>query len=191
MAENQIKDVIFLEEDIKVREYSEKLRVLRADGITRINDCKIELASLKKNKLVAEDEKARRISELNSEIEKAKAIESRSRREIAALAKEAVAYVNSISKGIEAAVNEKQNRRMEGAKAFYEKEVSDIQKAYAERIYFGPTNSEVVLEGEVADRVVYGERVDQLVDLDWMYIIENRADWTHRYNQDILEYDGN
>ncbi len=65
------------------------------------------------------------------------------------------------------------------------------QKAYAERIYFGPTNSEVVLEGEVADRVVYGERVDQLVDLDWMYIIENRADWTHRYNQDILEYDGN
>ena len=133
MAENQIKDVIFLEEDIKVREYSEKLRVLRADGITRINDCKIELASLKKNKLVAEDEKARRISELNSEIEKAKAVESRSRREIAALAKEAVAYVNSISKGIEAAVNEKQNRRMEGAKAFYEKEVSDIQKAYAER----------------------------------------------------------
>ena len=41
MAENQIKDVISLEEDRKVREYTEKLRALRADGVTRINDCRI------------------------------------------------------------------------------------------------------------------------------------------------------
>ena len=133
MAENQIKDVISLEEDRKVREYTEKLRALRADGVTRINDCRIELASLKKNKLVADDEKARRIQALNAEIAKAREVESRNKGEIASLSKEAVAYVNSISKEIEASVNARQNKRMEGAKAFYEKEVGDIKAAYAAR----------------------------------------------------------
>ena len=133
MAENQIKDVISLEEDRKVREYTEKLRALRADGVTRINDCRIELASLKKNKLVADDEKARRIQALNAEIAKAREVESRNKGEIASLAKEAVSYVNSISKEIEASVNARQNKRMEGAKAFYEKEVGDIKAAYAAR----------------------------------------------------------
>lgn len=64
------------------------------------------------------------------------------------------------------------------------------QKAYAEQIYFGPTNSKVVLEGEVAERNVYGDKVDTLMDFDWMYLLEHRADWTHRWNQEILEYDG-
>ena len=65
------------------------------------------------------------------------------------------------------------------------------QQAYAERIYFGPTNSTVVLEGEVAERNVYGERASTLLDLDWMYLVDHRSEWTQRYNQEILEYDGN
>lgn len=133
MAENQTKEMISLEEDRKVREYSEKLRSLRADGITKINDCKAELASLKKNKLIAESDRARRVAELNSEIEKAKAVDARNKSEISALSKEAVAYVNSISKEIEAAVDAKQNKRMEGAKSYYEKEVEDIKRSYADR----------------------------------------------------------
>ena len=133
MAENQTKEMISLEEDRKVREYSEKLRSLRADGITKINDCKAELASLKKNKLIAESDRARRVAELNSEIEKAKAVDARNKSEITALSKEAVAYVNSISKEIEAAVDAKQNKRMEGAKSYYEKEVEDIKRSYADR----------------------------------------------------------
>ena len=64
------------------------------------------------------------------------------------------------------------------------------QQAYAERIYFGPTNKNVVLTGDVAERNVYGDVVDTLVDLDWMYILEHRAEWTHRYNQEILENRG-
>jgi putative spermidine/putrescine transport system substrate-binding protein len=60
------------------------------------------------------------------------------------------------------------------------------QEAYANQIFFGPTNSTVSLSGEVAEKVVYGDKVDTLVDLDWAYIIENRPDWTERWNKDIF-----
>ena len=133
MADNQEKGIITLEENRKVQEYSEKLRALRADGITKINDCRIEIASLKKNKLLDDAERAKRIQKLNAEIESAKKIEARNKAEIAALSKEAVKYVNSVSKEIEAAVNAKQNKRMEGAKAFYEKEVAEIKAAAEKR----------------------------------------------------------
>ena len=132
MAGN-VKEIITLEEDRKVQEYSEKLRALRADGVTKINDCRIEIASIRKNKLISEEDRAKRIQALNAEIAAAKEVEARNRAEIASLSKEAVRYVNGISKDIEAAVNAKQDKRMAGAKAYYEKEVADIRKAGAER----------------------------------------------------------
>ena len=131
MAEN--KEIITLEENKKVQEYSEKLRALREDGVTKINDCRIELASLKKNKLIDEAEKSKRIQALNAEIAKAKEVEARNRAEIASLSKEAVKYVNTVSKDIEASVNARQNKRMEGAKSFYEKEVAQIKQEAAAR----------------------------------------------------------
>ena len=62
------------------------------------------------------------------------------------------------------------------------------QAAYANQIYFGPTNSKVELDDPtVAERVIYGqEQVDQLVDLDWEYIIQQRPEWTERWNKEIL-----
>ncbi len=132
MAEN-MKEIITLEDDSRVKEYSSRLHDLRADGINRINDCRIEIASLKKNKLIDEAEKAERIKALNAEIAEAREVEARNRAEIASLSKEAVRYVNSVSKEIEKAVNEKQNKRIEGAKAFYEKEIAEIKRAGEER----------------------------------------------------------
>ncbi len=53
--------------------------------------------------------------------------------------------------------------------------------------YYGPTNKEVVLDDELASKVVYGEdAVEQLVKLDWLYIIEQRAQWTQLWNERIL-----
>ena len=122
-----------LEEDRKIQEYTEKLRALRADGVTRINDCRIEIASIRKNKLIDQEERNMRIRSLEAEIEKAKEVAAANKAEIAALSKEAVKYVNSVSKEIEKAVNEKQNRKMAGAKDFYEKEVAQIKAKAAER----------------------------------------------------------
>jgi putative spermidine/putrescine transport system substrate-binding protein len=60
------------------------------------------------------------------------------------------------------------------------------QQAFAEQIYFGPTNSKVVLTGDAAERCVYGEeKVDSLLRLS-TYMIDNRDTLTERYNREIL-----
>ena len=127
MAEKEVYEIMSLEEDVKVQQYSEQLRALRENGVRKLADCKLELAAIKKNKLIDEDIRARRIDELHNEILEAKKVAEQNKAQIASISKEAVAYVNSISKGIEARVAEKQNKRMAGAKAFYEKEVAKIK----------------------------------------------------------------
>ena len=62
------------------------------------------------------------------------------------------------------------------------------QQAYAERIYFGPTNSKVELPPELAEKVVYGpDRVQALVNLDWDFVAEQRTGLTERWNKEIIE----
>ena len=64
---------------------------------------------------------------------------------------------------------------------------AETQKAYAEEIYFGPTNSTVVLsESAAADTINSPEEVESLLALDWPWLIEQRADWTERWNKDIM-----
>ena len=127
MAENMVNNITSIEEDQKVKDYSARLRDLRKDGITKISDCRLEIVALKKNKLMDEGEKNRKISELQSEIEKAKAVEEKNKAEIDALSKEAVAYVNAKAAEIEKAVTERQKSKMAKAKEFYVKEVEQIK----------------------------------------------------------------
>ncbi len=62
-----------------------------------------------------------------------------------------------------------------------------VQKAFADQIYFGPTNSKVELSPEVAERVVYGqEKVDSLLRLS-TYMTDNRDTLTERWNREILD----
>lgn len=62
-----------------------------------------------------------------------------------------------------------------------------VQKAFADQIYFGPTNSKVELSPEVAERVVYGqEKVDSLLRLS-TYMMDNRDTLTERWNREILD----
>ena len=61
------------------------------------------------------------------------------------------------------------------------------QTAYAKELFFGPTNSKVVLTAEEsADVIDTPAEVESLVQLDWKYVIEQRADWTTRWNKEIL-----
>lgn len=128
MAEKDTHEIMSLEEDLKVQEYSDQLKALRKDGVRKVADCKLELASLKKNKLIDDDVREKRTAQLLSDIEEAKKVAEKNKAQIATLSKEAVAYVNSISKGIEARVAEKQNKRMAGAKEYYKKEVVQIKE---------------------------------------------------------------
>lgn len=120
-------------EEKKIQEYTLKLRELRRDGVTKAADCRIQLSSLKKNKLLGEEEKARRIAETKAELEKAEAVAAKNKAEETALAKEAVKYVNSVAPSIEDVVVAEQKAKREAAKAQYEKEVADINKKAQDR----------------------------------------------------------
>ncbi len=61
------------------------------------------------------------------------------------------------------------------------------QTAYANELYFGPTNSKVELSEQAsADTIDTPAEVESLLQLDWPYVIAQRADWTMRWNRDIL-----
>ena len=132
MAENNVKNITSIEEDQKVKDYSARLRDLRRDGVTKVSDCRMEIVALKKNKLMDEGERNKRIAELERAIGVAKEVEAKNKAEIDAIAKEAVAYVNQKATEIEKAVTERQKGRMAKAKEYYLKEVEQI-KADAEK----------------------------------------------------------
>jgi putative spermidine/putrescine transport system substrate-binding protein len=63
----------------------------------------------------------------------------------------------------------------------------ETQKAYAEEILFGPTNSKTELsEQAAADTINSPEEVQGLLQLDWPYVISQRSDWTERWNKEIM-----
>ncbi len=62
------------------------------------------------------------------------------------------------------------------------------QEGYAKRLFYGPTNSKVVLDKELADKVVYGnEDVAKLVALDNEWLQSQEAAWTEKWNNMILD----
>lgn len=62
------------------------------------------------------------------------------------------------------------------------------QIAYAERLYYAPTNMTVKLPPELAEMVPYGEEeVAELLALDWAYITEMTPEWAERWEREILE----
>lgn len=82
----------------------------------------------------------------------------------------------------------KGTKNPELAKLFVSKCLSpEVQQAFAEKLFFGPTNKKVKLSEEVATTVVYGEeKVKTLTTLDWDFILTQLATRTERWNREIL-----
>ena len=110
------KQVNLLEEDAKIKEYSQKLYDLRKDGINKVQELKQELVLIKKNKMLEEDERKKLISEHNKEIDAAKKIAVANRAEVKRLAKEAVKYANEVSKVYNAEVETREDKNIASAK---------------------------------------------------------------------------
>ena len=61
------------------------------------------------------------------------------------------------------------------------------QQGYAEDLYYGPTNSAVVLDDELAAKVIYGEEeVAGLYALQNSVVSANQDAWAERWNTEIL-----
>ncbi|HEY8528540.1 MAG TPA: extracellular solute-binding protein [Paenibacillaceae bacterium] len=74
------------------------------------------------------------------------------------------------------------------AKAFVNLCISvETQTHFATKLFMGPTNKEVRVPEEIANKIVYGEEtVSKLQVLDWDYLLSKRAEWTQRWNTEIL-----
>lgn len=126
-------EIMSLDEDQRILEYSEKLKELRKDGSTKLTDSKIQLSSVKRNKLISDEEKEKQIEALKKDILSSKEVILKNKNEDKALTKEAVMYVNSAAKDIQNRVREVQNSRAVKAKEYYQKEVEDILSEFSKR----------------------------------------------------------
>lgn len=128
-----VAEIKTLDEDEKLRGYSETLHNLRKDGVKKIADLKQEIFSLKKSKMIDSAEKQRLISEKKDGIEKAKDVAAKNKAEEIRVEKEAVAYANTISKEYIAQVVLSENESIAKHKQDFAQEVLKIKSEYAEK----------------------------------------------------------
>lgn len=128
-----VAEIKTLDEDEKLRGYSETLHNLRKDGVKKIADLKQEIFSLKKSKMIDSAEKQRLISEKKDGIEKAKEVAAKNKAEEIRVEKEAVAYANTISKEYIAQVVLSENESIAKHKQDFVQEVLKIKSEYAEK----------------------------------------------------------
>ncbi|MOA61820.1 hypothetical protein D3C78_1870530 [compost metagenome] len=63
----------------------------------------------------------------------------------------------------------------------------EVQAELAALGYYGPVNTTVKLDDELASKVLYGqEAVDTMINLDWMSIIKQRSKATQMWNERVL-----
>lgn len=128
-----VAEIKTLDEDEKLRGYSETLHNLRKDGVKKIADLKQEIFSLKKSKMIDSAEKQRLISEKKDGIEKAKKVAAKNKAEEIRVEKEAVAYANTISKEYIAQVVLSENESIAKHKQDFAQEVLKIKSESAEK----------------------------------------------------------
>lgn len=130
---NQVK-VLSIDEDKKIKEYTTKLRKLRADGVIKQGHLRDAMIAARKNKLLEPAEREKIISDCIQGIKNAKRNAQAHKTEIDSLSKEAVAYVNGVGQAYEAKVDEEQDKVIADAKASYVKQVDKIRKALDKRL---------------------------------------------------------
>lgn len=128
-----VAEIKTLDEDEKLRGYSETLHNLRKDGVKKIADLKQEIFSLKKSKMIDSAEKQRLISEKKDGIERAKEVAAKNKADEIRVEKEAVAYANTISKEYIAQVVLSENESIAKHKQDFAQEVLKIKSEYAEK----------------------------------------------------------
>ncbi len=118
---------VSLDEDVKVQRYIEQLTALRATGVNRITELRQQNYTIKKSKMIDDESKAKLISDNNTLIEAAKADAIANKEKIAALTKEAVAYVNGVATEIEKRVKAEESANIAKYKEDFKAQVAKIK----------------------------------------------------------------
>ena len=120
-----------LENDAKLKEYSEKLDALRKDGVNKITELRQDRAATKRNKLLDKTQREERIASDMKVLEDARIVAEKHKEEIAALTKESVAYTNSIAVKYIEDVKAEQKEVIVKAKDEYSENIQKIKSSFA------------------------------------------------------------
>ncbi|MBQ9495585.1 MAG: galactoside ABC transporter permease [Treponema sp.] len=120
----------YLEDDIKLKEYSSTLTELRKNGVDRISELKQEIAAAKRNKLLAADAREKIITEAQSGIAAAKKIAVQNRKAIASLQKEAVDRSNKLAKKYLADARDEEKKELARLHAEYDGNIAAIKAEF-------------------------------------------------------------
>ncbi|AEC02602.1 ABC transporter permease subunit [Parasphaerochaeta coccoides] len=116
-----------LEEDERVAEFSEKLDRLRRGGISRIMELSQEIVSVKKNRMIDADTKAKIIADYRQKIKAARKDAAQHKDAIYWLTRDTVGYVNALSAKYERQVEAKENVAIRGARDAFHAQVAAIR----------------------------------------------------------------
>ncbi len=128
------KEIKPFEEDELIDLYQKALAELRDNGINRIRDLNQTIASLKKNKMIEEDEKKKQIEKMRTQIAEAKQIATANKVEDKLLTKEAIEYANNVAKLYIKQVNLEENKKIKKAKKDYKTKIVEIKSEFSKRI---------------------------------------------------------
>lgn len=125
---NETKDILSLDEDRRIAEYTKRLNELRSTGVNRITELRQEIVTLRKSKMVDPLTKKKVIADLQQQIEFAKQDAEEHKAEIDALTRESVAYANMVSDAYIKKVTAQENDAIRAAHVEYQIEAEKIKQ---------------------------------------------------------------
>lgn len=123
-----------LHDDIKIKEYQEKLHSLRSEGVNKITEIKQAIVKAKKNPMIEYAEKPKILADYKQQLEKANEVARKNAVLDKEITKQALVYANEAAKKYTASVNEAENAKIKAEKASYAAAVAKIKDEGRERI---------------------------------------------------------
>ena len=122
------------EEDELLAKYRELLTNLRKDGVNKLTELKQNIVSTKKNKMLEEDERNKKIEEYKQQIEVAKEVAAKNKDHDKEITKEAVEYSNKSSKLYIDQVYEEETKKLAELKKTYLDKCEEIKLSFTKLI---------------------------------------------------------
>ena len=121
-------------DDELLLKYEELLNELRKDGVHKIEELNQMIVSTKKNRMIEPKDKVRLIAEYKEQIQKAKEVATKNKKEDAEYSKEAVVYSNDLYKLYSKQVHKEENEKLVEIKKNYANNCATIKLSFEKLI---------------------------------------------------------
>nr|WP_317448411.1 galactoside ABC transporter permease [uncultured Sellimonas sp.] len=182
--------ILTAEEEMQLRrpieEYvgniQKKIDSLRVDGTDKVVSLQNLMNNVKRDRTLSKEEKNAKISDIQKELGKAKAVEQQNKGEISKLIAEAEAYLKAhFDKEYYQPVQESCAQEKVAAKAKYEKAVAELEKQHKETLAKLSNNQEIKDENYVHKNRLFDAKMN--LQKDYQQIKDRRhAAFTYRYH---------